>query len=404
MINLKESPSVKQDHDYRIFYLLMTLVIAWIYISTLNTNPSLREPWKLAVYTSMLIVHVILHWFLEKVPGVKWVPVYIISQGTLAFVIAIISNTNLMIFGLFMPLIGEIAGFWGIKLRSLLAISFYAALAVINFFQVNSEVRGQEWLVVIIPAAFFTVLFTTMYVRQSNAREQAQELLKKLEVANRQLTEYAGRVEDLTITAERQRMARELHDTLSQGLAGLILQLEAVEAHLANNRLQRAQVIVHETMERARGTLADARRAIDDLRQPITADLESALRREVEQFQAANGITCKMDISIPAEVPEEMGETIHKIVVESLRNIAQHAHAENVSISISRVPDLNLLDIAIMDDGTGFDPSISATGHYGLVGMQERAHMAGGKLEINSTPGMGTRLVCHLPIKEGNNG
>ena len=82
------------------------------------------------------------------------------------------------------------------------------------------------------------------------------ELLAELETANRQLTEYAARVEDLTIAAERQRMARELHDTLSQGLAGLILQLEAADAHLAANRPERARGILEQSMEKARGTPA----------------------------------------------------------------------------------------------------------------------------------------------------
>ncbi len=404
MNKAKDFPSVKQDHDYRIFYLLMTLVIAGAYISTITTNPSLREPWKLAVYTTLLIFHVTLHWFLEKVPGGKWIPIYIISQGTLAFVISIISDSNLMIFGLFMPLIGEIAGFWGLTLKSLLAISFYAALAAINFFQVTSEIKGQGWMLVIIPAAFFTILYTTMYVRQSQARERAQLLLKELEVANRQLTEYADKVEDLTITAERQRMARELHDTLSQGLAGLILQLEAVDAHLANNRMERAQAIIHETMERARSTLADARRAIDDLRQPLASDLDYAIRREVEHLRFATGIPCEMDVTLPPDLPDELSETILRIVVESLNNIARHANATKANLAIHRLADQNLLGIEIEDDGAGFDPNTSETGHYGLVGMRERTRMAGGNLEIHSKPGMGTRLVCHLPLGRINNG
>jgi len=104
------------------------------------------------------------------------------------------------------------------------------------------------------------------------------ELLAELESANRQLTEYAARVEDLTIAAERQRMARELHDTLSQGLAGLILQLEAADAHLAADRPERARGILEQSMEKARGTLKEARQVIDDLRQPAGHDLAGRRR------------------------------------------------------------------------------------------------------------------------------
>src|SRR5512141_2059623 len=97
----------------------------------------------------------------------------------------------------------------------------------------------------------------------------------------KQLTEYAAQVEDLTIANERQRIARELHDTLSQGLAGLILQLEAADAHLSNKNSEQAQTIVTNAMAQARVTLADARHAIDDLRQSSRDDLDSALRLEI---------------------------------------------------------------------------------------------------------------------------
>ena len=105
-----------------------------------------------------------------------------------------------------------------------------------------------------------------MYSRQADARVKAQELLAELEAANRRLTESADQIEDLTLANERQRMARELHDTLAQGLAGLILQLEAADSHLASGHPDRAQAIVQQAMTRARETLAESRRAIDGLR------------------------------------------------------------------------------------------------------------------------------------------
>ena len=124
----------------------------------------------------------------------------------------------------------------------------------------------------------FVVIYVTLYVRQMEAREKAQALAVELETANRQLTDYAARVEDLTIANERQRMARELHDTLSQGLAGLILQLEAAQAHLGQDHPAKAREIITDAMGQARRTLSEARRAIDDLRQSPQDDLDSALR------------------------------------------------------------------------------------------------------------------------------
>ncbi len=163
----------------------------------------------------------------------------------------------------------------------------------------------------------FVVIYVTLYMRQNEAREQAQSIAAELETANRQLSDYAAQVEDLTIANERQRMARELHDTLSQGLAGLILQLEAADAHLTNNRNDKAQSIINNAMKQARVTLADARRAIDDLRQPSLDDLDSALRREIDRFTDATGIPALFHSDptppLPAPVTETLIRTLARI-------------------------------------------------------------------------------------------
>jgi len=140
--------------------------------------------------------------------------------------------------------------------------------------------------------------------------------LLKLEAANRQLSEYAARVEDLTIAAERQRMARELHDTLSQGLAGLILQLEAVDAHLSHNHPEKAHAIISDAMLQARATLADARRAIDDLRQTTQDDFETSLRLEISRFTDATGIPCIFHADATPPLPDPVKETIIRAVAE----------------------------------------------------------------------------------------
>lgn len=147
-----------------------------------------------------------------------------------------------------------------------------------------------------IPIVVFVILFISLYMRQNEAREQAQSLATELESANRQLTEYASQVEELTLAAERQRLARELHDTLSQGLTGLVLQLEAVKAHLESGRGERAVAIIEQSLARARSTLADSRSAIDDLR-AVPAGLPEAMRAKAERFTQATGIPCELSES-----------------------------------------------------------------------------------------------------------
>jgi NarL family two-component system sensor histidine kinase YdfH len=127
-------------------------------------------------------------------------------------------------------------------------------------------------------------------------------------------------------------MARELHDTLAQGLAGLILQMEAAKAHLVNHREERALEIVAQAIGRARTSLADARSAIDHLRVETRtpADLQLALEEEIERFTAATGIPCTAQLSSLSLVPEGCCEAIARSVAEGLLNIARHAQASQV--------------------------------------------------------------------------
>ena len=191
----------------------------------------------------------------------------------------------------------------------------------------------------------------SLYTRQAEARARAQALLSELETAHRELAEYAARVEDLTLAAERQRMARELHDTLAQGLAGLILQLEAANSHLANGRAERAQEILVQAMARARNTLADARRAIGDLRQEaaVPGDLSEAVREEAGRFSAATGIPCTLDLASLPSLPDDIREHALRVVSEGLTNVARHAQASQVWIRLASSGDC--LEVEVRDDG-----------------------------------------------------
>jgi two-component system, NarL family, sensor histidine kinase YdfH len=392
----KKSP-FQVEQDYRIFFAFMTLVLTGMYVLTLVENTSLRQSWLVVPFTILMIVHILLHWMVIRIiqtPSHQaW---YVIGQGLLAFVIASLSQNTGMVLGLFMALIGETLGFLGITRWGALATLYYVILSLISFLLTSSPDRALFWLITIIPLIIFIGMYVTLYVRQADARERAQALASDLEAANRQLTEYAAQVEDLTIANERQRMARELHDTLSQGLAGLILQLEAADAHLASNRREKAQAIVANAMVQARATLADARRAIDDLRRPSPDDLDSALRLEVSRFTYATGIPVEFHTTPAPPLPDPVKEAVIRTVAEALTNIAHHARAQHVEID-TQVKE-GQLSIAVQDDGVGFDPSAIPSGHYGLLGIQERVRLVNGCFEIKSEPNRGTTLTIHVPL------
>jgi NarL family two-component system sensor histidine kinase YdfH len=389
--------SSKVEHDTRLFVWFMTLVIAVIYALALNNNPTIRQPMIFIVFTACILVHVILHWVLGIITEhPSYIPWYIFVQGVLAFIISMLANSLGMSFALYMALIGEGVGLYGLKRQGVLAISYYLTLLIINIIQFLGWDSSGTTLLWLIPMVLFVVVYVWLYMRQNDARERAQSLAAELEKANRQLSDYAAQVEDLTIANERQRMARELHDTLSQGLAGLILQLEAADAHLTNSRTEKAQSIISNALEQARVTLADARRAIDDLRQPSLDDLDSALRREMDRFTNATGIRVQYQSVQTPPLPAPTKETLIRTLAESLTNIAHHAQAQTVEVNVE-VKDKNIL-LTIKDDGIGFDTSSIPSGHYGLLGIKERIRLVNGSFEIQTENGKGTSLSIQIPL------
>jgi NarL family two-component system sensor histidine kinase YdfH len=218
----------------------------------------------------------------------------------------------------------------------------------------------------------------------------------------RQLAAYAEQIEALTRLTERQRLARELHDTLSQGLVGLALQLDAVDALLTRQRPAQAQDVVRQSMKRARATLVEARRAIDDLQagEAEITPLKEAVQEELRQFTTATGIAYQAEVSALPTLPPSLVEPVRRVIWEGLTNIARHARASQVWVRV--VQEHTRILVEVRDDGVGFDPAaVPAAGHYGLPGLRERARLLGGRLEVISAPGAGTTLRFWVP-QHGN--
>jgi NarL family two-component system sensor histidine kinase YdfH len=332
----------------------------------------------------------------------KWLIPYVIVQGALAFSMAMMLSSLMYVYALYLAIGGQAASLFDDVRPATVTVLAYVLLSGVNFVLRMGWNNITMYLIWTVPMTFFIIVYVAMFIRQTKARKQTQTLLADLETAHRQLVEYAVRVESLTLSHERERMARELHDTLAQGLAGLILQLEAADEHLAGRQYDRVQKIITQAMSRARATLADARSAIDDLRHNDTElDVGSIVRGEVERFTSATGISCELDLEITSKIPEPLAEQIMKIVLEGLTNVARHARAEKVSLKLNAHD--RLLEMEIKDDGCGFDSNGQGkSGHYGLVGMRERARLAGGTLDIQSMIGEGTTLRLRLPLTERN--
>jgi NarL family two-component system sensor histidine kinase YdfH len=393
--------AVAELREMRPFYWILLVVVAFVYGWTVWQSAEMRSPLRLAAFTALMLLYAGLHWWVSPVLSRRpqWFGTYLVVQGAIVFGITLLAGKQLVTIGLYLALVGQAAGSFDDVRRSVTAVGGLLVLMAVNVGIQMGWAAVPSWLLMVAPMTLFVVVYVALFMRQAKARERAQALLRELETAHRQLGEYAGRVEDLTLAAERQRMARELHDTLAQGLAGLILQLEAMDASLGRGQTERAQGIAQDAMARARATLADARHAIDNLRLDTSApaDLCEAVRQESERFTAATGIPCELDLRPPEALPAVVQEHALRAVTEALNNVARHARASHVSIQA--VEAAGGLTVVVRDNGAGFDPlaNIGRSGHYGLLGLRERARLGQGSLEVVSAPGRGTAVTLRLP-------
>ena len=338
-------------------------------------------------YAFLAILQIGLFWLnTRKYDNTRWWVMYYPAQVVLIVVMVnqpFTSDINLTMLGSsILCLVGESLGMWGNSRRALyLGIFLFIFMTVMLYWQVGRE---QIWVALssMLVNGGFIVLLMVMYNQQLKEREKAVELAESLESANAKLAAYNAKIESLTLQNERQRMARELHDTLAQGVAGLVLQLEAVKAHLASNRTERASAIVEQSIARARSTLAESRGAIDNLR-AVPANVIDVVREKVETFKQSTGVACDLELSVTENQLdlETLDHAMH-ILSESLTNISRHAQASNVKVSF--FIQNKTLELEVRDNGNGFDVKQETKGHYGLVGMHERARLTGGMLSIES--------------------
>ncbi len=387
------------------FYIFISLLLATLGgISVLAIS---RSNMPLAAFLCALffLVHIALYWAnLINFEKVKWQAFYYIAQTFLIVTLVGMTYGNnfdtSILASLVICMISEALGLWGNTRRSLYFGLFYFALAVTLLYFLE-----REDLIFIVPALMFNggiiVLFMIVLNQQLAERQKAVDLAETLESANAKLAAYAAQNELLTLQNERQRMARELHDTLAQGVAGLVLQLEAVKTHLKLGRAERASAIVEQSLASARSTLSESRAAIDDLRAVLPTDLSEAIRERVERFTQATAIPCELEISIEEDkLVMDVKEHLLRVLSEGLTNVARHAQATQVNVKL--FDQYDEIHLEVRDNGKGFAAgSETNAGHYGLLGMRERARLLQGTLTVESSINSGTNVCFVVPGSQG---
>jgi signal transduction histidine kinase len=201
----------------------------------------------------------------------------------------------------------------------------------------------------------------------------------------------------LAALGERQRLARELHDSVSQALYGISLGTHTAIA-LIKRDPEKLDDVLKYILSLAEAGLTEMRALIFELRPDSleTDGLVGALNRQAAATQARRGVTVKTNLCDEIQMPIEVKEALYRIAQEAMQNAIKHANPTEIFLELSCSG--HFVDMLVTDDGKGFDPSQAFPGHLGLRSMSERATRLGGKMEIDSAPGKGTRVKVKLPI------
>jgi signal transduction histidine kinase len=261
-------------------------------------------------------------------------------------------------------------------------------LTILSISQGNPYARSL--LTVIQIRTIFYILIGYIIVRLVMAQRQQRQALTE---ANAQLAQYATALEQLAVSRERNRLARELHDTLAHTLSGTAVQLEAIKTLWETDPAQ-ARAMLEQSSKAIRSGLTETRRALQALRASPLAELGLALAVRELAESVAEQSGARLDWQGPERVDNlvpAVEQGVYRVAQEALANVAKHASAQHLAVQL--VQNNGRLTLQVADDGCGFElNNIDIQNHFGLKGMQERAEMIGGTLEIETQPGTGTTL------------
>ncbi len=287
--------------------------------------------------------------------------------------------------------IGLVLVAWHFDRWTMIAYSLVANLVefgIVCFFGlINGErLTAFSFIILIRTVSFIGV---GMFINLLIVRLRLQQ--ESLIAANTRLTHYTQTLENLTVSRERNRMSRELHDTVVHTLSGLSVQLETARAYW-EVQPETSRKLLDQSLEITRSGLQETRRAIKALRASPLDDLglARAIQTLAETAQERGQLVVEASFpEIDPVLPPDVEQAIYRITQEAVENVVQHAGAHHLSIRL--VQEKKGLVLLVQDDGSGFDMQVGQpAGHFGIAGMKERAQLAGGSLAILSRPNEGT--------------
>lgn len=239
----------------------------------------------------------------------------------------------------------------------------------------------------------FALVFVFLLIDALLAERQSR---KQLSIAHEKLRQYALQVENQATLQERNRIAREIHDSLGHTLTAQSIQLDSALLLLASDT-EKTRSFLTQAKQLCTQALREVRQSVAMLRSdPLQEQsLENAIATLLKEFRTTTAISPDCTISLPEPLPTEINATVYRIVQEALTNITRHSSATEVTIQLMQQEQT--LYLLVKDNGKGFNPLQNSTG-FGLQGMRERTLALGGQFNLTSQPGKGCVITAQIPL------
>jgi signal transduction histidine kinase len=241
---------------------------------------------------------------------------------------------------------------------------------------------------------FFLAVFADMRLKEQQGRERAERLMVELEEANAQLAAYATQAEELAMTQERNRLAREIHDNLGHTLTIVNVQIEAAKVVMDSDP-GRALDAMNKAQELAQKGLTRVRESVAALREsPVSSrPLGEAIASLVQEAQSSGIVTEFQVTGEPLALEHKVALALYRAAQEGLTNVRRHARASRVDVLLDFQP--SQVRLQVKDNGVG---ATETSGGFGLLGIRERMQLLGGRMEIHTGAGKGFCLTASVPV------
>jgi len=374
----------------------------WVSLAIRWRRPESVLGWTDVVLVGLVVTQIVLYLWLFAVPSHtgrwphRWaLAIYFVASGLVFLAECRLERTFHWAIGAYLGQLLALPLRTAVPASAVLLTGFSLAAFGWNAF---ARFTLLEWVTIIGGLAAWTGLALFLHRALTTSSERGR-LIQELEAAKRELELARQRDAELAVLQERERLARDLHDSLGHSLVTLTVQLEAAE-RIMGNEPARAGALLAEMQTLTRASMEDLRHSLANLRATGLRDrsLIEALRNLCADSRQRSGASVECDLADGANhLPPRVAEVIWRLAQEGLTNVEKHSQARRVQVNLKAQPKEVLLQVR--DDGIGLPPGAEGKlGHYGLRGLRERVEGIGGTLTLTTPDGKGAMIEARTPL------